>query len=382
MITHSKRLEGISEYYFSKKLREIDMLVQQGKPIISLGIGGPDLPPHPSVIETLFKEAQKDNTHSYQNYKGSPILRQSFADWYRTHYNVMINPDTELLILMGSKEGIMHICMAFLNEGDEVLVPNPGYPTYRSAVTLAGGKCVEYNLEEKNDWLPDFETIEKQDLSKVKLMWVNYPHMPTGKIPTKKVFEQLVNFAKKHNILLCHDNPYSFINNPNPMSLFSIEGSKDVAIELNSLSKSHNMAGWRVGMLTGNADLLQKVLQFKSNMDSGMFLPLQLAAAQALRLPQSWYDELNSIYAERRKKVYQILDFLKCSYDQNQAGLFAWAKVPDEYKDGFALSDYLLYEKNIFATPGGIFGTMGNEYIRLSLCQKEHKIEEALYRLK
>lgn len=382
MIPQAKRLEGISEYYFSKKLREIDMLIQQGKPIISLGIGGPDMPPHPSVIATLYSEAQKDNTHSYQNYKGTPAIRQAFADWYNRYYAVNINADTELLILMGSKEGIMHICMAFLSDGDEVLVPNPGYPTYRSAVTLAGGKCVEYALEEKNDWLPDFDALAKQDLSKVKLMWVNYPHMPTGKIPTREVFEKLVAFATKHNILLCHDNPYSFINNSNPMSLLSIAGAKDIAIELNSLSKSHNMAGWRVGMLTSNADMVQKVLQFKSNMDSGMFLPLQLAAAKALSLPQSWYDELNQIYAQRRTKVYQILDLLGCSYDPHQAGLFAWAKVPTQYKDGFALSDELLYEKNIFATPGGIFGTMGNDYIRLSLCQKENKIDEVIGRLK
>ncbi|MGL4346842.1 MAG: pyridoxal phosphate-dependent aminotransferase [Chitinophagaceae bacterium] len=381
-IPHAKRLKGINEYYFSKKLREVDLLIQAGKPIISLGIGGPDMPPHPSVIESLYTEAQKDNTHSYQNYQGSPFLRKAFVDFYYTHYGVSLNPDTELLILMGSKEGIMHVCMAFLNAGDEVLVPNPGYPTYRSAVTLAEGKCREYTLEEKNDWLPDFDALEKTDLSKVKLMWVNYPHMPTGTIPSLEVFQKLVAFAKKHHLLLCHDNPYSFINNPKPMSLLCVEGAKDITIEINSLSKSHNMAGWRVGMLASNKNIVQKVLQFKSNMDSGMFFPLQLAATKALSLPQTWYEELNQIYTQRRKKIYQILDLLNCNYDLPQAGLFGWAKVPSQYKDGYALSDFLLYEKNIFTTPGGIFGTMGKDYIRLSLCQKENKIDEVISRLK
>ena len=286
-MTTSKRLEGIGEYYFSQKLREIDELNKQGKNIINLGIGSPDLPPHPDVIKTLQEESAKSNVHAYQNYKGSPILRKAIADWYNKWYGVELNPDTEILPLIGSKEGIMHICMTYLNEGDQALVPNPGYPTYRSAVKLAGGECVDYDLKAENNWFPDFEELEKKDLHprKIKLMWVNYPQMPTGQLPdTKELFEELVAFAKANNILIIHDNPYSFILNDEPMSLLSVEGAKDVAIELNSLSKSQNMAGWRVGMLVGAKERIDEVLRFKSNMDSGMFLPLQLAAAKALGL--------------------------------------------------------------------------------------------------
>jgi len=382
MIKMALRLEGIGEYYFSTKLREIDELNKQGKNIINLGIGSPDLPPHPDVIKVLQQESEKSNVHGYQNYKGSPILRKAFADWYKTWYNVQLNADTEILPLIGSKEGIMHICMTYLNNGDEALLPNPGYPTYRSAVKLAGGVCVDYELKEVNNYFPDFDALEKSDLSKVKLMWVNYPQMPTGKLPTKQLFERLIAFGKKHNILICHDNPYSFILNEQPISLLSIEGAKDVALELNSLSKSQNMAGWRVGVLCGTKERIDEVLRFKSNMDSGMFLPLQLAAAKALSLGKDWYDSVNNIYKARREKVYQLLDTLNCSYSKEQAGLFMWAKIPAHYKDGYELSDEVLYNNNVFITPGGIFGSAGEQYIRISLCGSIEKFEEAIKRIK
>ncbi|MES1223660.1 MAG: aminotransferase class I/II-fold pyridoxal phosphate-dependent enzyme, partial [Bacteroidota bacterium] len=354
MIVTSKRLEGIGEYYFSQKLREIDELNKQGKNIINLGIGSPDLPPDPEVIKTLQEESAKPNVHAYQSYKGSPVLRNAVAEWYKTWYHVSLNPDTEILPLIGSKEGIMHICMTYLDEGDEVLLPNPGYPTYRSAVKLAGGKCVDYNLTAENNWFPDFSALDKTDLSKVKLMWVNYPQMPTGQLPDKRLFEQLVAFGKGNNILICHDNPYSFILNDSPMSLLGVDGAKDVVIELNSLSKSQNMAGWRVGMLVGAKERIDEVLRFKSNMDSGMFLPVQLAAAKALSLPKSWYDSVNVVYKKRREKVFELLDLLRCEYSKNQVGMFVWAKIPAGYKDGFEVSDKILYGANVFITPGGI----------------------------
>ncbi len=378
----AKRLEGIGEYYFSQKLREIETLNKEGKNIINLGIGSPDLPPHPDVIKVLAEESAKAAVHGYQSYKGAPVLRNAFADWYQRHYRVSLNADTELLPLIGSKEGIMHICMTYLNEGDKALVPNPGYPTYRSAVALAGGVCMDYELNEENNYFPDFDALEKQDLSKVKLMWVNYPQMPTGQLPSKKLFEQLVAFGRAHNILICHDNPYSFILNEAPMSLLSTDGAKEVAIELNSLSKSHNMAGWRVGVLCGAEERIEEVLRFKSNMDSGMFLPLQLAAAKALSLNNDWYGSVNKTYAERRSKVYQLLDTLQCTYSTKQAGLFIWAKIPASFKDGYALSDDILYNANVFLTPGGIFGSRGNQYIRVSLCGSVQKFEEAIERIK
>ena len=379
--TLSHRLEGIGEYYFSSKLREIEELNKAGKGIINLGIGSPDLPPHPDVIKTLQDEASKDNVHAYQSYKGSPILREAIAEWYKKYYAVTIAPATEILPLLGSKEGIMHICMTYLNEGDQVLIPNPGYPTYTSAVKLAGGTPLYYELTAENNWAPDFENLEKSDLSKVKLMWVNYPHMPTGQLPSKLLFEKLVAFAKKHQILICHDNPYSFILNETPMSLLSIEGAKEVVIELNSLSKSQNMAGWRVGMLIAAEERINEILRFKSNMDSGMFLPVQLAAAKALSLDKSWYDSVNKIYQARREKVFELLDVLKCVYSKEQVGLFVWAKIPSDYKDGYALSDKVLYDANVFITPGGIFGSAGNEYIRVSLCGSVEKFSEAIKRI-
>ena len=378
----SKRLEGIGEYYFSQKLREIDELNKAGKAIINLGIGSPDLPPHPDVIKVLQEEAGKPTTHAYQNYKGSPILRQAMSDWYRQWYNVELNPVTEILPLIGSKEGIMHICMTYLDKGDEVLVPNPGYPTYRSAVKLAGGKCVEYALKEKNNYEPDFKKLEKKNLKKVKLMFVNYPQMPTGQLPTKELFEKLVAFGRQHHILIIHDNPYSFILNDNPMSLLSIDDAKECVIELNSLSKSHNMAGWRVGMLCGAKERIEEVLRFKSNMDSGMFLPVQLAAAKALSLGKEWQEEVNKVYKERRDKVFELLQLLNCKFSKQQAGLFVWAKIPSSYKDGYALSDEVLYNANVFITPGSIFGDAGDKYIRVSLCASIEKFEEAIRRIK
>ncbi len=378
----SKRLEGIGEYYFSQKLREIDELNKAGKNIINLGIGSPDLPPHPDVIKVLQEEAAKPNVHAYQGYKGSPVLRKAISEWYEKWYAVGLNADTEILPLIGSKEGIMHICMTYLDKGDEVLVPNPGYPTYRSAVKLAAGKCVEYKLREKNNYEPDFDKLEKSKLKKVKMMFVNYPQMPTGQMPVKQLFENLVAFGKKHNILIIHDNPYSFILNESPMSLLSVEGAKDHVIELNSLSKSHNMAGWRVGMLCGAKERIDEVLRFKSNMDSGMFLPVQLAAAKALSLGREWHDEVNGIYRKRREKVFELLDRLNCKYLKEQVGMFVWAAISKKYKDGYALSDEVLYNSNVFITPGGIFGSAGEKYIRVSLCGSVEKFEEAIQRIK
>jgi LL-diaminopimelate aminotransferase len=380
----SKRLEGIGEYYFSQKLREIDELNKQGKNVINLGIGSPDLPPHADVVKTLQEESAKPNVHAYQSYKGSPVLRKAISDWYKKWYDVELNPDTEILPLLGSKEGIMHICMTYLNAGDKVLVPNPGYPTYRSAVKLAGGECVDYDLTEANNWEPDFEALDKLVAAggTYKLMWINYPQMPTGQLPSANLFEKIVAFGKKHNILICHDNPYSFILNDAPASILKVPGAKEVAIELNSLSKSHNMAGWRVGVMSGAKERIDEVLRFKSNMDSGMFLPAQLAAAKALQLPQSWYNEVNAIYKKRREKVFDLLDLLQCVYDKNQAGMFVWAKIPAGYKTGYELSDEVLYGTGVFITPGGIFGKAGDGYIRVSLCSPEEKFAESIKRIK
>lgn len=378
----SKRLEGIGEYYFSQKLREIDQLNKEGMQVINLGIGSPDLPPHQEVINVLQEEAAKPNVHAYQSYKGSPVLRKAMSDWYSRWYGITMDPDTEILPLIGSKEGIMHICMTYLSKDDQVLVPNPGYPTYTSAVKLAGGRCVEYKLQEKNGYEPDWVKLEKKNLHKVKLMFVNYPHMPTGKLPNPELFEKLVAFARKHGILLVHDNPYSFILNETPSSLLAVPGAKDWVIELNSLSKSHNMAGWRVGMLCGAKERIEEVLRFKSNMDSGMFLPVQLAAAKALSLGKEWHDDVNAVYRQRRQKVFELLDVLQCSYSGQQAGLFVWARIPGDYKDGFELSDEVLYKAGVFITPGGIFGSAGKKYIRVSLCSTRGKLDEALERVK
>ncbi len=376
------RLEGIGEYYFSQKLREIENLNKEGLPVINLGIGSPDQAPDEEVINVLDTESVKPNVHGYQNYKGVAALREAIANWYNKWYQVSLDPTTEVLPLIGSKEGIMHICMTYLDNGDGALIPNPGYPTYTSAVKLAGGHAIPYELKANNNWEPDFDALEKQDLSKVKLMWVNYPHMPTGQFATKDLFKKLVGFGKKHNILICHDNPYSFILNDGPMSILSVPGAIDSAIELNSLSKSHNMAGWRVGMLCGAAQRIEEVLRFKSNMDSGMFLPVQLAAVKALSLEQNWFDKLNEEYRKRRAKVFILLDLLHCDYSKNQVGLFVWAKIPGTYKDGYALSDEILNTTKVFITPGGIFGSAGDEYVRVSLCSPVKNLEEAIQRIK
>ncbi len=362
------RLSGVGEYYFSKKLREIDQMRAAGKDIISLGVGGPDQPPHPKVIARLAAEAAKPNTHAYQPYKGTAILRNAFARWYGRFYGVTLDPESEILPLIGSKEGIMHVCMTYLNSGDKVLIPNPGYPTYRSAATIAGGVCVDYLLREANGWMPDFDEIERQGLDGVKIMIVNFPHMPTGAAPREGLFRDLVAFARRNGILLLHDNPYSFIRNGHPESLLATEGAKDVALELNSLSKSHSMAGWRIGMLAGAKERIDEVIRFKSNMDSGMFYPMQAAAAEALDLDEEWYRDLNRIYREREVIGFELLDLMGCSYAKPQSGLFVWGRLPKGAGDCFEFSDKLLYGCGVFITPGGIFGSEGNNYIRISLC--------------
>jgi aspartate/methionine/tyrosine aminotransferase len=378
----ANRLNGIGEYYFSQKLREIETMNKEGETVINLGIGSPDMAPDAMVIDILQSESARPNVHAYQSYKGAAALREAMAAWYKKWYGVSLDPNSEILPLIGSKEGIMHICMTYLNEGDEALVPNPGYPTYSSAVKLSGGRPRYYHLKEENAWAPDFDALEKEDLSNVKLMWVNYPHMPTGQKASKELFEKLVAFGKKQSILICHDNPYSFILNETPTSLLSVEGAMDVAVELNSLSKSHNMAGWRVGMLCGDKERINEVMRFKSNMDSGMFLPLQLAATKALSLNSDWHEQLNAHYKKRREKVFELLDLLECQYNREQVGLFVWARVPQTAKDGYAVSDDVLYGARVFITPGGIFGTEGNGYIRVSLCSTEENLQAAISRIK
>lgn len=381
-IRPAARLGNVQEYYFSKKLREIAAMKSQGLDVINLGIGSPDLPPHPLVIKALHDHSSMEDDHAYQSYMGIPELRHAFSEWYERFYDVTLDPEKEVLPLIGSKEGILHIAMSFLEKGDAALIPNPGYPAYATATKLAGAAVIEYQLSAKNDWLPDFELLEKEDLSNVKIMWVNYPNMPTGAKAKESSFNELVDFARKHHILIVNDNPYSFILNEDHLSILTVPGAKEVALELNSLSKSHNMAGWRVGMLAGHSDLIQTVLRFKSNMDSGMFRPVQLAAAKALQLPDSWYKELNAVYRMRRKKVHELLDLLDCKWQSDTSGMFVWASVPKDYKDGFELSDEILHNAHVFLTPGGIFGTQGNDYIRISLCAKEETIAEAISRVK
>jgi len=381
----AERLNGIGEYYFSQKLREIDGLNKQGRNIINLGIGSPDLPPHAEVIKTLQEESAKPNVHAYQSYKGSPVLRQAISEWYKKWYDVELDADTEVLPLIGSKEGIMHICMTYFQKDIGVLVPNPGYPTYSSAVKLSGALPVYYDLLEENNYEPDFAELEKiigSSATAVRGLFVNYPQMPTGQLPTRQLFDKLISFATTHNILIIHDNPYSFILNSDPMSILASSGAKGCAIELNSLSKSHNMAGWRVGMLCGAKERIDEVLRFKSNMDSGMFLPVQLAAAKALSLDKNWYEQVNTVYKKRREKVFQLLDALKCAYSKKQAGLFVWAKINERFKDCYDCSDFILHNSYVFITPGGIFGSAGEKYIRVSLCATEEKINEAIKRIK
>lgn len=382
MIKTASRLGEVKEYYFSRKLREIAELRAAGHDVLNLGIGSPDLPPSQAVLDTLKVESAKEENHAYQSYSGLIELRTAFTNWYKKNYEVELNPNNEVLPLIGSKEGIMHISMTYLEAGDEVLVPNPGYPAYRAVANLTGATIVDYDLKEENNWLPDLEALAKKDLSKVKIMWLNYPNMPTGTRATRAFFKKIIAFGKAHNILIVNDNPYSFILNDNPLSILSIEGAKETALELNSLSKSHNMAGWRVGVLVGKPEYLQTILRFKSNMDSGMFKPLQLAAATALQNPQSWYDNLNVIYRERRETVFELLNLLKCKFDKNQVGMFVWAKIPESYQTGFELSDEILENTYVFITPGGIFGSNGDKYIRVSLCSKKEVFKEAINRIK
>lgn len=381
-IKQASRLNSVKEYYFSKKLKEIADLRAAGKDIINLGIGNPDLPPSDATRKKMEEALWQNNKHGYQSYRGAPELRKGIANWYQKYYQVDVNSDNEILPLIGSKEGIMHIAMSFLEEGDEALVPNPGYPTYRTASMLAGAKVVNYNLEEELGWMPDLEKLEQQDLSKVKIMWVNFPNMPTGVAATTEFLEKLVLFANRNEILLVNDNPYSFILRDQPNSLLSIEGAKDVVLELNSLSKSHNMAGWRIGMLLGKKEWIDIVMKFKSNMDSGMFLPLQLGAVEALNNPPEWFSNLNEIYRKRQKEAFKILEQLNCTFQKDQGGMFVWAKIPSNYNDCYTLSDEVLYKINVFLTPGGIFGSQGDQFIRISLCNKIEVFEKSLERIK
>ncbi len=378
----ARRISNVPEYYFSKKLREIAALNAEGKDIISLGIGGPDRPPHESVIETLCRESQRPDAHSYQPGKGIPELRNAFAAWYGRYYGVELDADREILPLIGSKEGILHISMAFLNTGDGVLVPNPGYLTYTSVSRLVEAEIFTYDLDEQNGWQPDFEALEQMPLERVKLMWVNYPNMPTGANSTQELFEKLVDFGKRHHIIIVNDNPYSFILNDTPRSILSIEGAREVCIEINSLSKSHNMAGWRMGMLASNPQFVEWILQVKSNIDSGTFRPTQLAAAAALSCDGEWYAEVNRVYARRRKIAEAILRQLECRYDASQVGLFAWGRIPDTEESAATLTDNILYKARVFVTPGFIFGSRGERYLRISLCASEKRMTEALERIK
>jgi hypothetical protein len=375
------RTLSVQEYYFSQKLRQIDQMRKAGASIISLGIGSPDQAPSENTVRRLIDESTKATSHGYQSYIGIPELRQAFAGWYKKYFGVELNPDNEILPLMGSKEGIMHISMAFINQGDEVLVPDPGYPTYSSVTNLVGGKIRYYELDEKTGWMPDLQALELLDLSKVKLMWVNYPHMPTGTPGSLKLFENLVAFADAHSILICNDNPYSFILNRNYLSLLSVDGAKEVALELNSLSKSHNMAGWRIGMVAGHSEYLKSILRVKSNMDSGMFLPIQKAAVEALNNPQDWYEQINTVYEKRRKTVEEIMDILGCQYDKNQVGLFVWGRIPETIASCEEYVEEILKKAGVFITPGFIFGSKGERYIRISLCARADLLEEAKNRI-
>ncbi|MCA0238042.1 MAG: aminotransferase class I/II-fold pyridoxal phosphate-dependent enzyme [Bacteroidetes bacterium] len=381
MIQPAKRLDTVNEYYFAGKLREIAQMQKEGKPVLNLGIGSPDQPPHPAVLEALQNGAAQPKAHGYQSYTGIPALREAWAAWYSQFYGVALNPDNQILPLIGSKEGIVHVAMAFLEPGDVALVPNPGYPAYSAATQLAGASVQLYDLSESSGRLPDLKQLESTDLSQVKLMWVNYPHMPTGEPGSADIFQMLVDFGKKHNILIVNDNPYSFILNEHPRSILAAHGAEDIALELNSLSKSHNMAGWRVGMVAGHPEYLKSVLRFKSNMDSGQFQPVQLAAVQALHLPAAWYQSLNDMYRERQKVAFRILESLDCVFNPQQQGMFVWAKIPDHYADGYALSDELLYERHVFLTPGGIFGSNGNRFVRISLCSDVATLQTALHQI-
>ena len=380
MIQKADRLSNVKEYYFSKKLREVDALRKEGREIINMAIGSPDLSPPDAVIKALNETVNTKGAHQYQSYQGIPELREAIANFYLKQYRVSLNPNQEILPLMGSKEGIMHISMAFLNKDDTVLIPDPSYPSYASVSNLMQANIISYNLNASNNWFPDYKKIEKQDLTGVKMMWLNYPHMPTGTKATKEHFTKAVAFAKKHDIMLVNDNPYSFILNDNPLSLLETEGARDVSIELNSLSKTFNMAGWRVGMVVGKGEIIKSILQVKSNMDSGMFLGIQKGAVEALNCSKDWFKELNKTYVKRRKIVWEILDMLGCSYNKESAGLFVWAKIPIG-RSANEFTDQLLKEKNVFMTPGSIFGKNGKDYVRASLCVSEADLNTVLQRL-
>lgn len=381
-ITPADRLASVSEYYFSKKLKEVAKMNEAGMDVISLGIGSPDMPPSNQAIETLCQTAHQPDGHGYMPYTGIPELRQSFSKWYKKWYDVELDAQTEIQPLIGSKEGILHVTLAFVNPGDQVLVPDPGYPTYTSLSKLLGAEVVKYNLKEENGWMPDFDELEQMDLSRVKLMWTNYPNMPTGANATMKLYEKLVSFAQEKGIVIVNDNPYSFILNRQPLSILKIPGAKDCCIEFNSMSKSHNMPGWRIGMLASNAQFVQWVLKVKSNIDSGMFRGIQLAAANALEADESWYESINLNYRNRRKVAGDIMQALHCTYDENQVGMFLWGKIPDQYTNVEELTERVLQEAHVFITPGFIFGNNGKRYIRISLCCKDHKLKEALNRIK
>lgn len=383
MIQPAERLSLVQEYYFSRKLKEVAQMNAEGKDVISLAIGSPDMPPSKKTIDTLCSVASDPNAHGYQITMGTPELREAMSGFYKRWFNVELNPAREVLPLIGSKEGILHVTLAFVNPGEEVLVPNPGYPTYTSLSKILGAKVVNYDLVENNDWQPDFEALEKMDLSKVKLMWVNYPNMPTGARAQMATYEKLVAFAKKHNIVVVNDNPYSFILNNERLSILQVPGAKDCCIEFNSMSKSHNMPGWRVGMCLANAEFISWILKIKSNIDSGTFRGIQLAAAEAMRNEEEWHQMANiETYASRRKIAEQIMDVLNCKYDKNSVGMFLWGKIPAEYSTCEELTEKILHEARVFITPGFIFGSNGERYIRISLCAKDDKMQEALERIK
>lgn len=381
-IQPAERLSAVNEYYFSRKGKEVARMNAEGLDVISLAIGSPDMPPSPRTVETLCREAQNPAAHGYQPTAGIPELRTAMARFYRRWYGVELDPQREVQPLIGSKEGILHTTLAFVNPGDEVLVPDPGYPTYTSLSTLLGAKVVKYDLRPENGWQPDFEDLEKRDLSRVKLLWTNYPHMPTGAPAQRTTYERLVDFARRHGIVVVNDNPYSFILNREPLSILQVEGAKECCIEFNSMSKSHNMPGWRVGMLAGNATFISWILKVKSNIDSGMFRPLQLAAAEAFDNTAEWHEEANyGVYARRRALAGRIMNALGCTYDPDSVGMFLWGRVPDTVADAEELTEKVLHEARVFITPGFIFGENGRRYLRISLCAKEEKIAEALTRI-
>ncbi len=381
MIDQSNRLNNVEEYYFSKKLREVSNLINSGESVINMGVGSPDMYPSQKVINAIKSSMSDPSAHKYQSYQGIPELRKAISNFYKKFFNVKLNPKNEILPLLGSKEGIMHISLAFLNPGDKVLIPNPGYPTYLSATKLVEAEPIFYDLSEKNNWFPEISELEKKDLLKVKLMWINYPHMPTGSDANIKKFKSLIKFARRNKILIVNDNPYSFILNDNLISILNVDDSKEIALELNSFSKSFNMSGWRIGMLLGSSENISKVLRVKSNMDSGMFYGVQVGAIAALNLDESWFKSLNKVYKKRRKLIWKLADALKCTYNKNSKGLFVWAKLPKEITSSEEFIEKLLVNKKIFVAPGTVFGKNGQGYIRFSLCVDEKKIYEAIKRL-